>query len=312
MNLFKWYTGLGKARLGTQVELTLLVLPAAIVVFLFNYLPLGGLLIAFKDYKPILGILGSEWSGFDNFEFIFRSKQFTRAMIHTLSYNISFIALQTLIPIIFAILLYEVKRISLIKYYQTVLFMPYYLSWVVVSVIVYAFLSTGSGVINSILTTLFGTKISWYSSPKYWPFILPLLHVWKSTGYVTIIYYAGLMGIDPQLYESAELDGANKFQKIVFISIPGIMPIVSIMIILALGKIFFADFGLFFQTTLQSGPLIESADVINWFVFRALTDLRDYGMGTAAGLFQAVMGFLMIIIANKVSNKLTGGEHGLF
>ncbi len=310
--MFKLHTGLGKAKIGSQLELSLLVLPAVVIVFLFNYLPLGGLLIAFKDYKPILGILGSDWSGFDNFEFIFRSRQFLRALIHTLSYNIIFIALQTLIPIIFAILLYEVRSPALIKYYQTVLFMPYYLSWVVVSVIVYAFLSTGSGVVNSFLFSLFGTRISWYSSPDYWPFILPLLHVWKSAGYVTIIYYAGLIGIDPQLYESADLDGANKIQKTMSISIPGIMPIVSIMIILALGKIFFADFGLFYQTTLQSGPLIESTDVINWFVFRALTDLRDYGMGTAAGLFQAVMGFIMIVLANKIANKLTSGEHGLF
>jgi putative aldouronate transport system permease protein len=273
---------------------------------------MGGVVIAFQKYFPTRGVLGSDWVGFRNFEFIFRSIQFRKAMFNTVAYSLVFAGLNLFFGVTLAVLLYEIKSALAVKIYQTVLFFPRYLSWVVIGIILYGFLSTSSGLVNRLIVAVGGTKVTWYTAPRAWIGIIPFIHLWHGIGNVTIIYYAALMGLDPQLYEVADLDGATRWQKMWRISFPGVLPVATILLILEIGRLMTIDFGLFYQTTLQSGPLIPTTDVIPWFTFRALFDMRAYGMGAAVGLFQSLTGLVLIATTNWAANRISGGEHGLF
>ena len=296
-----------------NLELFWLCLPALLILFIFNYLPIGGLVLAFKNYKPLEGIWGSPWSGMDNFEFFVRSPLIWKVTRNTLLYNASFIILVPVFSVMLAILLSEVGKRIYIKTYQTIFFLPYFLSWVVVSIMLYSFLSSDGGILNQFVTNVLGgEEILWYTSPQYWPFILVFMGLWKQVGYNTVIYYAGLMGIDPALYESASMDGAGKIQQAFRITIPQLVPIIVVLMILGLGRIFFADFGLHFQLPLDSGPLLPTTDVINYFTYRALIEVRDIGMGTAIGLYQSVMGLILVLISNWAARKISGNENSLF
>ncbi len=295
-----------------NIEFLLLILPALAVTIVYRYLPMGGLVIAFKDYRPGIGIAASDWVGFQNFEFFFASDQVWNVTRNTLLYNLAFIVTGTVTAITFAILLYEVSSRSAVKTYQTLFLLPYFLSWVVVGIIMYGFLNARLGIANPIIERFGGTAVEWYADPRPWPGLLLFTNVWKWSGYNMIIYYAALMGIDPTLFEAAEIDGAGWFRKVFAITIPMLMPVAVVMLILSLGRIFFADFGMFFQLTQQSPLLLESTDVINWFTYRALIELRDYGMSSAIGLYQSVIGFILIIVTNWAARRMSGNESQLF
>ncbi len=295
-----------------NAELLLLCVPVIVLLFIFNYLPMAGVVLAFKNWKPIRGIWGSPWAGLKNFEFFFRSPLIWQVTRNTLLYNLAFIVLTPILSVAVAIMLYEAASRRATKFYQTVFFLPYFLSWVVVSIMTYAFLSTDGGLLNGLLKGIGIEPISWYTEVRFWPFILVFLGLWKRVGYFTIIYYAGLMGIDPTLYEAAAIDGANWWQRIWRITVPMLTPLIVVLTILQLGRIFFADFGLHFQVPLQSGPLLPAVDVINYFTYRALIVVHDIGMGAAVGLYQSVMGLILVLATNWAANKISSGEHGLF
>lgn len=306
-------SNLRRRRFRRNLSLFALTIPAVAVLFVFKYLPMGGLVLAFKDYRPMLGIFASPWNGLENFMFFFRSNLIWDVTRNTLLYNLSFIVLTPIVSVTFAILMYEIGKRGFIKLYQTVLFLPFFMSWVVVSIMLYAFLNTQSGLLNTMLQTIFGIDpIRWYTRPELWPFIIVFMHLWKSVGHSTVIYYAGLMGIDPALYEAAEIDGASRSQRITRITLPLLSQLIVILAILGIGRIFFADFGLFYQLPLQSGPLLPTTDVINYFVYRALIEIRDYGMAAAVGIYQSIMGLILVIATNWFARRISNGEHGLF
>ena len=295
------------------MSLFVLTIPAVLILFVFRYLPMGGLVLAFKDYRPMLGIFASPWNGLENFMFFFRSSLVWDVTRNTLLYNLSFIVLTPIVSVTFAIMMYEIAKRFWIKLYQTILFLPFFLSWVVVSIMLFAFLNTQSGLLNRLLMSLFGMDaIRWYTRPELWPFIIVFMQLWKNVGYSTVIYYAGLMGIDPSLYEAAEIDGAGRWQRTIRITLPLLSQLIVIMAILGIGRIFFADFGLFYQLPLQSGPLLPTTDVINYFTYRALIEIRDYGMAAAVGLYQSTMGLILVVATNLFARRISDGEHGLF
>lgn len=305
--------GLRRRRFKRNLALFVLTLPAVGVLFVFKYLPMGGLVLAFKDYRPLQGIFGSPWNGLENFMFFLRSSLIWDVTRNTILYNLAFIVLTPIVAVTFAIMMYEIATRIYIKIYQTVLFLPFFMSWVVVSIMLYAFLNSQSGLLNTVLAALFGMEpVRWYTRPELWPFIIVFMQLWKTAGYSTVIYFAGLMGIDPSLYEAAEIDGAGRWQRIVRITLPMLSSLIVIMAILGIGRIFFADFGLFYQLPLQSGPLLPTTDVINYFTYRALIEIRDYGMAAAVGLYQSVMGLILVTITNWLARRVSGGEHGLF
>ncbi len=306
-------SSLRRRRFKRNLSLFVLTLPAVLIVFAFKYLPMGGLVLAFKDYKPLMGIFGSPWNGLENFMFFFRSSLIWLVTRNTLLYNLAFIVLTPIISVTFAIMMYEIAKRFYIKVYQTVLFLPFFMSWVVVSIMLYAFLNTQSGLLNRLLGELFGMEaIRWYTRPELWPFIIVFMQLWKTVGYSTVIYYAGLMGIDPSLYEAAEIDGAGRWQRTLRITLPMLSQLIIILAILGIGRIFFSDFGLFYQLPLQSGPLLPTTDVINYFTYRALIEIRDYGMAAAVGLYQSVMGLVLVVATNLLARRLSDGEQGLF
>ncbi len=285
-------------------ELTLLALPAIIYTFLFNYMPMFGLVLAFKDYKFNEGIFGSEWSGFQNFRFFFESDAALRVTVNTLGYNFVFIIIGIVINVIVALLLFEVKNKVSIKTFQTTMFFPYFMSWVVVAFIVYSFLSPSYGIINRVIIALGNEKVNWYFKSEVWPYILTLANTWKWLGYGVLINYAVLIGVDKSYYEAAQIDGASKFQMAMKISVPMMVPVILIQFILSMGRIFNADFGLFYQLTQNSPLLYKTTDVIETYVFRALMDMHDIGMGTAVDLYKSVCGLFIVLITNRIIKKV--------
>lgn len=288
--------------------LFMLTLPATIWYFIFAYLPMVGILLAFKRYRVNGGFFNSlftsEWVGFENFKFLFSSTDAWLITRNTVLYNIVFIVLGVVLPILLAIGINELLNKRLAKFYQSMLFLPYFISWVVVSYFVYAFLSPESGWLNSIITQMGGESISWYSEAKYWPFIIIFMGVWKTLGYNIVVYLAAICGIDPTYYEAAMLDGATKWQQIRYITIPLLKPVIIILFILAVGRIFNADFGLFYQVTRDSGALYSVTNVIDTYVYRGLMTLGEVGMSSAAGLYQSVVGLGLILLTNRIIKKI--------
>jgi putative aldouronate transport system permease protein len=290
--------------------LTLLALPGIALIFAFHYVPLFGLLLPFKDYRYDLGVWNSPWSGFANFEFLFKGETLIRATRNTILYNLVFIVLGTFLAICVALMLFELGK-RFVKVYQTILFIPYFISWVVAGFAFRALFDMDHGVANQFLVMLGREPILWYNDPQYWPYILVAAAVWKGIGYGAVIYYAALMGIDSEYYEAARMDGASKLRQAFSISVPIIMPIIVMMVILQIGKIFYGDFGLFYNVPLNSSLLYPATDVIDTFVYRSLIELGDIGMASAAGLFQSVAGFVLVMITNYVV-KRTNEENSLF
>lgn len=291
--------------------LTLMALPAILLALVFNYIPMFGVIIAFKDFRPSDGILGSKWVGFKNFEFFFTSQDMWRVLRNTLGLNALFIVTGTIFAVAFALMLNELSKRYLVKFYQTVFFFPYFLSWVVVGYMFYAFFSVQYGVVNQFLTNIGIPAIDWYSEPKYWPALLAIVNIWKGVGYSCVIYYAGLMGIDSTYYEAAAIDGASKWQMCTKISLPFLKPLIIILTILSIGRIFYSDFGMFFQLSRDIGMLYPTTDVIDTYVYRALRRSGDIGMSSAVGFFQSMVGFMLVILTNYISKKINK-DYSLF
>jgi len=288
----------------SNIEWTVLIAPAILLIMLFNYVPMFGLVIAFQNFNAIDGIFGSPWVGFRNFEFFFTSQDAWRITWNTLFLNSVFIVTGLVFQVTLALLLYEVKKKFFIKTYQTVMILPHFISWVIAAYMLYAFLNPAHGVANATLVRFGFEPIAWYHRPELWPWILTISNLWKTAGIGCIMYYAALMGIDPTYYEAAQIDGATKWQSIRHISIPMLKPIMIIMTILALGGIFRADFGMFFQLTRDSGLLYRTTDVIDTYIFRALRTIGNPGMSAAVGLYQSVIGFICILSANFAVRKI--------
>lgn len=288
-----------------------MLLPSVLYVFLFSYIPMGGIVLAFKNYNYREGIWGSPWCGLKNFEFFFKSGQAFTVTRNTILYNTAFIIVNTVLQMSLAIFISEIPGKRFKKTMQSFMFLPYFISWVVVSVIVFNFLSYDYGIINSLRTSLGMNKIDFYTTPHYWIAILILVNAWKGVGYGTVIYLAAIMNIDVSLYESAEIDGANAWQKIFNITIPSLYPTMVILILLAIGNIFRGDFQMFYQLVGTNGLLFNYTDVIDTFTFRALITSNDVGMAAASGLYQSVFCFITIMVANYLV-KCYDKDYSLF
>ncbi|MFC4777100.1 ABC transporter permease [Paenibacillus sp. GCM10023252] len=284
-------------------ELFVLSLPAVLFKLVFSYLPLIGLILAFKKFNYEGGIWGSEWVGWTNFKFFFASDNAFRITRNTILYNISFIILVTVLAVSFAIMMNEINR-RWLKIHQTVLFLPYFLSWVVVSYVMLGFLEHKNGFLNQMLVSLGRDPVAWYQESVYWPFILILVYLWKAVGFSTLIYYAGILGIDSSYYEAARIDGATKMQLVTRITIPLLTPLIIILFIVAIGSIFRADFGLFFFIPNDMGVLYPVTDVIDTYVYRSLRVVGDLGMSTAVGLYQSVVGFFLVLATNWLIRRM--------
>lgn len=290
----------------------LMMLPGIIYIFINNYIPMGGLVIAFKKYDYKLGMFKSPWVGLSNFKYLFATKEALNITRNTLLYNTVFIILGTILAITVAILLNDVKSRVSVKLYQTLILIPYLISTVIVSYIVYGFLNTQNGFINnSILKALGADSISWYSQPKYWPFILVFVYLWKNFGYTSIIYFATIVGIDKTYYEAAVIDGATRWQQVRYVTLANLKPTIITLVLMSVGRIFYSDFGLFYQVPMNSGALIDVTNTIDTYVYRGLTSLNNLGMSAAAGFYQSIVGFILVLTANLVVRKLSE-ENALF
>lgn len=297
--------------LNTNLNLLLMALPGILLLFVFAYLPMFGIIIAFKDYRFNLGIFGSEWVGFSNFRFLFGTDAAWRITRNTIVMNAIFIMVNTTASLFIAILLNEVYRSRMVKYYQTLLFFPYFISWVVASYFVFGILNASNGLLNQFLINLGFDPVTWYRAPEYWPAILTLANLWNGVGFGSIIYLAGILGISPELFEAAKIDGANKWQQIRFITLPMLMPLIIILTLLAIGKIFNADFGLFYFLPRNTPMLYSTTDVIDTFVYRSLVELGNISMAAAAGFYQSVVGFILVIGANWMVRRYNA-DYSLF
>lgn len=294
-----------KGQIKDNVQLLTLAFPTILLLSIFSYWPMFGVVLAFKDYKVPKGILGSPWVGLKNFEFFLKSQDAWRVTRNTIGLNLLFIIVGILCGVVFALIMFEVKKARHVKMYQTTSIIPSFLSWVAVGYIVYALLDPTRGVMNQILEFFGKEGINWYAEPKYWPFILLISKTWQGVGLGSIIYYAALMGVDNELYEAADIDGAGKIQKTWYVSLPQIVPIIIIMGLLEVGKIFRADFGLFYNVTRDVGALYPTTDVIDTYVFRALMNQGNIGMSSAVGLIQSVICFITLMITNYIVKKLS-------
>lgn len=290
----------------------LLALPGIIYMICNNYLPMFGIVIAFKNLNFRKGILGSDWCGFDNFRFLFASNDAIAITRNTILYNVAFIILTTVFAVAVAILINEIRSTKAKKLYQSLILLPYLMSWVIVSYLAYAMLSGETGMINNgILKALGVSPVSWYNEPKYWPFILVFVHLWKSVGYAMIIYYSSIVGISQDYFEAATLDGATKWQQIKFITLPLLKSTVITMLVLQVGRIFYSDFGLFYQIPMNSGALYGVTRTIDVYVYNALMKSSDFGMSSAASVYQSIVGFVLIVAVNALLRK-TSRENALF
>ena len=303
--------GTKKKNLGASLALLSMMIPGLLYLLINNYMPMTGIIVAFKNFNYSKGIWGSPWAGLKNFTYLFKTQDAFNIVRNTVCYYLVFIFLNNTCAGAVAIMLNSLRGKLNKKVYQTLILIPYLISMVVVSYIGYGFLSQESGFINKILEMLGMQPISWYSEQKYWPFILTIINLWKGIGYSSIMYYATVIGIDSALYEAAAIDGANTWKQIWHVTLPGLRGTIIIMVLLALGRMFYSDFGLFYQVPMHSGLLADVTDTIDVFTYKALTQLNDVGRAAAAGFLQSVLGFLTVLTANFVVSKVDP-ENSLF
>ncbi len=288
-----------------------MVAPGALWLLLLRYLPMGGIILAFKNYKIypkdptfLNNLIHSKWVGLDNFKFLFTTGDSWVMIRNTLAYNIVFIILGVIIPVAFAVMMSELSKKFVAKTYQTLMFFPYFLSWVVVSYFLNAFIDAQYGLIPMAQRAAGETAISWYTTPGPWPYIIVFANLWKNVGYSTVLYLAAITGIDQTQYEAAAIDGASKWQQILHVTLPNLRTMIAILFILNVGKIFNADFGLFWNVPMQNGALFSVTQVIDTYIYRVLMNTGNIGQSTAAGLLQNIVGFICIIGANAVVKKI--------
>lgn len=283
----------------------LMLLPGTIYLIINNYIPMTGIVVAFKQYNVRDGLYNSPNIGLKNFEFLFKTNDAWIMIRNTLLYNLAFIIIGTVLAITVAIVLNEIKNKASKQAYQTVILIPFLISMVVVSYLGFAFLSDGNGFLNKTLLPALGIEpISWHNSPQYCPFILILINVWKGLGYNCILYYTTICGIDYSLYEAAIVDGANRWQRIIHITLPCLKSTIIILTLMSLGNIFRSDFGLFYQVPMNSGTLIDVTQTIDTYVYRGLTQTNNIGMPSAAGMYQSIVGFVLVLAANLTVRKI--------
>jgi putative aldouronate transport system permease protein len=292
-------------ELSKNKVLFLMTLPGVALLFAFNYMPMFGLIIAFKNMNFSKGFFRSDWYGFRNFEFFIRTPDAYIITRNTILYNLVFIVIGTIFAVACALALHELRNRRTAKFYQSIMFLPYFLSWVVVSYLVFSFLSVDMGFVNKQILPLFRiAPLEWYGGTRYWPPILVFCNLWKYTGYNSVIYLASIVGILPEYFEAATIDGASKLQQIRKITIPLISPVIIIMMLLGVGRVFFADFGLFYQVPRNTGALFNVTNVIDTYVYRALVNSGDIGMSSAAGLYQAIVGFVLVLVSNLTVRRI--------
>jgi putative aldouronate transport system permease protein len=296
----------GHSRFKRYLPLYLMMIPGLVYLGINNYIPMAGIIIAFKKVNYAKGVLKSPWVGFKNFEFLFTSKDAWVITRNTILYNLVFIVLGTVLSVAVAIILNEIRLKRAKKVYQTLILIPFLISIIVVSYLSYAFLSTDNGFINnSIIKAAGGEPVNWYAEPAYWPFILTLVFLWKSFGYNSIIYYATVVGIDQSYYEAAAIDGATRWERVKYITFPGLKSTIITLTLLAVGRIFYSDFGLFYLIPMNSGPLFDVTNTIDTYVYRGLMQMNNIGMSSAAGLYQSIVGFILVLTANSIVTKLS-------
>ena len=280
--------------------LLLMLLPAVLYTLVFHYLPMSGLVLSFKQFNYVDGVFGSPWNGLDNFRFLLISGKLGTLTSATLLYNFGFIVVNTFLEVLTAVFLNEITCKWFKKSFQSFIFLPYFISWVVAAAIVQALLSYEYGAINKILEIVSGNKININTTASVWPTLLVTLSAWKSVGYGSVVYLSAITGIDPGLYEAAELDGANKWQQIRYVTLPALLSTVIIMVLLAVGRIFRGDFGMFYQLIGNNGVLLRKTDILDTYIYRSMLGNSNLGMTAAAGFYQSVLCFVTIMAVNAL------------
>lgn len=288
-----------------NISLLTMLIPGSLALIVFSYLPMVGIFIAFKNINYTKGVFGSPWVGFKNFEFFLKTPDAWVITRNTILYNMAFILLGTVLSVAAAIALDRMRSRSFSRIYQGVMFLPYFFSWIVISSLVFSFFSADLGFFNKAVLPFLGLEpINWYVEPGAWPYILVFVNLWRYTGYNSVIYLAAISGIDPGYTEAAAVDGASIWQTIRHITLPLLSPVIVILVLLGIGKIFFAEFGLFYQVPQNMGPLFPTTNVIDTYVYRTLVNMGDIGMSAAAGLFQSVVGFVLVLTSNLIVRRI--------
>lgn len=286
------------------IPIYIMMLPGFLYLFINNYMPLPGLVIAFKQYNARKGIFGSNWIGFKNFEYLFKTSDAWVITRNTILYNVAFIIVNTVMAVLVAVILSELNG-KRKKVYQSVILLPNLISTVIIGYLVFSFFSVENGFVNNSLLPAFGMKsIDWYSEPKYWPFIIIFVSAWKSVGYNCIVYLATILGFDRAYYESALVDGANRWKQFKYITLPLLKPTIIMLTLMAVGRIFYSDFGLFYQVPMNQGALYSTTNTIDTYVYRGLLQLGNISMSAAAGLYQSVIGFILVLGANMLVRRV--------
>lgn len=293
-----------RSKRRNNIMYLLMTTPGLLVLFIWQFLPIGGLVIAFKDYSYRKGIFGSDWVGFKNFENFFASKNFGILLRNTIGYNLLFLfTVNVLAGAVMALLLYEVQSKKAEKFYNTAMILPNFISFVIVGYIVLTFLNPTSGIVNTLLRSLGMEGIEWYSEPKYWPYILEFVEIWKSAGMASLYYYAALLSVDPSLFEAAELDGAGRLRQLWHISVPEMIPMIVVVIIIRLGSILGGDWGLYYQVPMNQAALYSTTDVFSTYIYRGLVN-GSIAQNAAIGLFSSLAGLVTIVISNLIVKKI--------
>jgi putative aldouronate transport system permease protein len=292
-----------KALFKRSIPIYVMALPGLIYLFINNYMPMPGIILAFKNYNAKQGIYGSKWAGFKNFKYLFATEDAFIITRNTILYNVAFIIINLIFAVGVAIILSELVSKAK-KFYQSAILLPYLLSAVIISYLVYAFLSADNGFVNNTILKAFGKEgVNWYQEKKYWPFILTFVNLWKGVGYNCIIYLSTILGFDRSIYEAASIDGCSKWQQITKITLPLLRPTIIMLTLMAVGRIFYSDFGLFYQVPQNSGALFSVTNTIDTYVYRGLLELGNITMSAAAGLYQSLVGFILILSANLAVKK---------
>ena len=278
-------------------QLYMMALPAIVWLGVFSYYPLLWLQVAFKDFNIQDGAWKSPWVGLENFKFYFESQYFVTTTINTLYLNTLFIIVEVVVSVGLALLLNEVRNTLVKKIYQSVLFLPFFLSWIIISAFVYNMFSESFGSINTTLKSLGFEPVAWYSKAELWPAILTIVNTWQSAGYYVIIYMASIVSVDPELYEAARMDGANKFHEIKYITMPHLRPTIVLMVLLQIGKIFYGNFQMIYSIIGDNGMLFKTTEIIDTYIY------RTFGQAAAIGIYQSVLGFIVVIVSNKLAKK---------
>ena len=284
--------------------LFVMILPAVVLTVVMAYLPMSGLILAFKNYRFDLGVFGSDWNGIENFRYLFESGTGWLITKNTIVYNLVNLITSQLLAILIAIFISEINKKFFKKISQSLIFLPYFISWVIVGTFVFAIFNYETGLLNSIIKAFGGDPVNVYDMPGIWPVIIACFNSWKWCGYNSVIYIAAIVGVDAEIYEAASVDGANIFQRIRNITLPSIRATIITMLLLNVGRILRGDFEMFYQIVGQNGQLFNATDVIDTYVFRSLLQNSNLGMSAAASLYQSVLCFVIIIVVNRIVKKV--------